>query len=383
MKLNLPDFVKNVLNTLKKNGYEAFVVGGSIRDIIMGKTPFDFDIATNALPNDVINIFDKTIPTGIKHGTVTVMSNNNAVEVTTYRTDNGYLDSRHPESVSFVSSIEEDLSRRDFTVNAIAYNDEKGIFDPFNGLCDIEKKCLKTVGNPKERFEEDALRILRLFRFSSQLDFRIEKNTLSCALEAAPNLMKISAERIREEFLKILCGKNPMILNTLIKSDALNFLGIKNDAAVSEKINIIPFVYSIRLSYFCLVNNIDIVKICNYFKTSKAFMDECSCISDLYKLTVPISKNDIKRILTHTKLEYFKKYSLLYDSLNKSGISPLLSEIIKNNEPYNIKMLLVSGDDLINHGYSGKEIGEKLNYLLNIVIDNPEMNSKDKLLSLL
>ena len=110
MKLNLPDFVKNVLNTLKENGYEAFVVGGSIRDIIMGKTPFDFDIATNALPNDVINIFDKTIPTGIKHGTVTVMSHNNAVEVTTYRTDNGYLDSRHPESVSFVSSIEEDLS---------------------------------------------------------------------------------------------------------------------------------------------------------------------------------------------------------------------------------------------------------------------------------
>jgi len=383
MKLNLPNFVKNVLNTLKLNGYEAYVVGGSIRDMLMDKTPFDFDVATNALPQDVINIFEKTIPTGIKHGTVTVISDNNAVEVTTYRTDNGYFDSRHPETVSFVSNINEDLSRRDFTVNAIAYNEEKGIFDPFNGINDIRNKCLKTVGNPKERFEEDALRILRLFRFSSQLDFIIENETLHYAIETAPKLLKISNERIREEFLKTLCGNKPTQINTLIKSNALSFFGVTKETTVTQQMNFVPPVPSIRLSLFCQVNNIDVIKLCKFLKTSKSFMDECSCIYDLCKTNAPSSKTEIKRILSKTKLVFFKKYSLLQDSLNNTNICSLLNEIEKNNEAYNLEMLSVTGNDLIKLGYKGKEIGKKLNDLLEIVIENPEMNNREKLLSLL
>ena len=166
MLINIPNNVQFIIDTFYKNNYEAFMVGGCVRDCLLGLTPKDYDITTSALPNITESLFEKTIPTGIKHGTITVVLDNENLEVTTYRTEGNYLDNRHPESVEFVSNIKEDLSRRDFTVNALAYNNKEGLIDYFNGIDDIKNKTIKAVGDPNKRFQEDALRMLRAIRFS-------------------------------------------------------------------------------------------------------------------------------------------------------------------------------------------------------------------------
>ena len=191
--LFIPPNVEFVIETLQKNGYEAYVVGGCVRDMLTGKTPHDFDVTTDATPEEVIKLFEKTVPTGIKHGTVTVLIGGTPVETTTYRTEGNYKDHRRPESVSFVKSLREDLSRRDFTVNAMAYNSKDGVKDYFSGREDIEKSILRAVGDPEKRFNEDALRILRLFRFSSVLKFKPDGATLAAALKFADLLKEISA----------------------------------------------------------------------------------------------------------------------------------------------------------------------------------------------
>ena len=195
--LSIPENAARVIDRLTQNGYEAYIVGGCVRDSLLGLTVSDFDITTSAKPEKVIELFEKTVPTGIKHGTVTVMIGNEPIEVTTFRTEGVYNDSRHPEDVEFVSDIREDLSRRDFTVNAIAYNEKTGIVDLFGGMSDLENKILRAVGDPEKRFREDALRILRLFRFASQLGFEIEENTLNSALSLKDGLENISSTAAR------------------------------------------------------------------------------------------------------------------------------------------------------------------------------------------
>ena len=188
-----------IIEELEKNGYEGFVVGGCVRDTIMGRKPNDWDIATNAKPDEVMRIFRKTIPTGIDHGTVTVMINKVAYELTTYRIDGEYVDMRHPEKVEFSKNIVDDLSRRDFTINAMAYNKRIGLVDEFGGMDDIENKLIRCVGNPNKRFNEDALRMIRAVRFSAKLGFKIEEKTFQSILENASNIKKISIERINKE----------------------------------------------------------------------------------------------------------------------------------------------------------------------------------------
>ncbi|MBQ5810507.1 MAG: hypothetical protein IIW23_02885, partial [Clostridia bacterium] len=178
----ISDAAITAIDTLESHGFEAYCVGGAVRDLLMGKVPTDYDITTNALPQDVINIFPKTVATGIKHGTITVLLDKETIEITTYRTDGEYVDNRHPEKVQFVAGIGEDLSRRDFTVNAIAYSPYRGILDLLGGRKDIKNKIIKCVGQPEKRFNEDALRIMRCFRFASTLGFSIEKHTLCAAV---------------------------------------------------------------------------------------------------------------------------------------------------------------------------------------------------------
>lgn len=201
---------KKIIEKLAENGFSAYLVGGCVRDSIMKRDIHDIDIAAGSLPEDVIRIFGEknTIPTGIKHGTVTVMIDKIPYEVTAFRTDGEYTDGRHPDSISFVSTIEEDLSRRDFTVNAMAMSSSGEITDPFGGREDISRKLIRCVGNPEKRFSEDALRILRAMRFASQLGFEIEENTASAMIKLKENLAKVSAERIRTELDKMICGKN-------------------------------------------------------------------------------------------------------------------------------------------------------------------------------
>lgn len=205
----LPKNVKKIIETLTGNGYEAYAVGGCVRDAVLGREPDDWDITTSARPEQVKELFTYTIDTGIQHGTVTVMLDHIGYEVTTYRIDGEYEDCRHPKDVTFTTQLSEDLLRRDFTINAMAYNEQEGIIDLFGGMDDLNNKVIRCVGEPGERFDEDALRILRAYRFSAQLGFSIDKATAEAASERVANLEKVSAERIREELNKLLMSPNP------------------------------------------------------------------------------------------------------------------------------------------------------------------------------
>lgn len=209
MKIDLPEKVEKIIGIIRDAGFEAFAVGGCVRDFLLGRKPNDWDITTDALPKDIKKLFRRTVDTGIVHGTVTVLLGKDSFEVTTYRVDGAYSDGRHPDKVEFTRSLEEDLKRRDFTINAFAYNPEKGLVDLFDGMSDLENHVIRAVGKPEERFDEDALRILRAFRFSAQLDFQVEEKTREAAKQLAGNLSVISAERIREELTKLLVSDHP------------------------------------------------------------------------------------------------------------------------------------------------------------------------------
>ena len=209
MKIELPKKVLFIINNLQLHGYEAFAVGGCVRDSILARRPQDWDITTSAKPEEIKKLFRRTIDTGIEHGTVTVLFGKDSFEVTTYRIDGAYEDSRHPKEVQFTNRLEEDLRRRDFTINAMAYNDQVRLVDVFGGMQDLNHHLIRCVGDPEERFSEDALRILRAVRFSAQLNFPIESATADAIRKLAPNLQNISAERIQAELVKLLVSPHP------------------------------------------------------------------------------------------------------------------------------------------------------------------------------
>ena len=212
MVIRIPDGAEEILSRLYRAGYEAYVVGGCVRDSVMGRTPGDWDITTSARPEEVKRLFRHTVDTGLKHGTVTVVRGDGAYEVTTYRIDGTYTDGRHPDGVTFTASLLEDLKRRDFTINAMAYNPEIGLVDEFDGVADLHLGMIRAVGDPHQRFEEDALRMMRALRFAAQLGFVIDADTRDAIADLAPNLQMVSAERIRAELDKILVSEHPGIL---------------------------------------------------------------------------------------------------------------------------------------------------------------------------
>lgn len=245
MKIQLPRNVEFIINELGKHGFDAYAVGGCVRDSILGREPEDWDITTKATPDVVKNIFRRTIDTGIQHGTVTVMIDREGYEVTTYRVDGEYEDSRHPKAVSFTEDLIEDLKRRDFTINAMAYNHKKGIIDAFNGLEDLNKGVIRCVGSARERFEEDALRILRAVRFSAQLGFEIDENTLEAVKEKACNLKNISAERIRVELNKLLMSPHPEKLITAYETGITKVILPEFDSMMKTEQNSKYHTYSV------------------------------------------------------------------------------------------------------------------------------------------
>ena len=209
IEIRIPPGAARILRVLEDHGYEAFVVGGCVRDSLLGRNPNDWDITTSALPLQVKALFRRTIDTGLKHGTVTILMDGEPFEVTTYRVDGEYLDGRHPSEVTFTASLQEDLQRRDFTINAMAYSEKKGLQDLFGGLPDLEKGLIRAVGDPAKRFGEDALRIMRAVRFAAQLGYEVEEDTVQAMKELAPTLSKISAERIAAELEKLLVSPHP------------------------------------------------------------------------------------------------------------------------------------------------------------------------------
>ena len=378
--LFLPSDTEYIIETLQKNGYEAFAVGGCVRDMLNGDTPHDFDITTSAEPETVMSLFEKTVPTGIKHGTVTVIINGVPNEVTTYRTDGEYRDHRRPDSVIFVKSLREDLARRDFTVNAMAYNQKDGLKDFFGGREDIENRILRAVGEPGRRFYEDALRIMRLFRFSSVLGFDIEENTLKAALEYAPTLKSVSAERIYSELLKILCGKNPAALKPLTDIGGLGFLGVNT----SPDYGILPLLGSADTKLFAFLYSggaevspaLDFLKVPN--KTKKAAQDMLT----LLNMPFPKTKPEIKEMLYLTSPSSTENYFDYRSAYGKdcAAARDMLTEIIKNGEPYRISDLKIGGSDLKKCGISGRAIGETLEKLRRSVLKNPELNTRSELI---
>lgn len=208
-RIFIPDYVRCIIDELESNGFEAFIVGGCVRDALLGKTPYDYDMTTSATPEETVRVFShrKCIGTGLKHGTLTVVSDGHNLEVTTYRTDGAYLDNRHPSGVSFTKSIREDLARRDLTVNAMAYSDRAGLIDPFNGRDDLRRGLIRCVGIPEQRFDEDGLRIMRSLRFAATLNFEIEEHTASAIHNCRELLKNISVERLFSEFSKLVCGE--------------------------------------------------------------------------------------------------------------------------------------------------------------------------------
>lgn len=425
MEIFIPKDVSFLIDMIYENGYEAFMVGGCVRDSVLNLIPNDYDITTNAKPKEIINIFKdyKIIDTGIKHGTVSIILNNNIYEITTYRIEGEYENNRRPKTVEFTSSIEEDLRRRDFTINAMAYNKQFGIIDKFNGLEDLQNRIIKTVGNPDERFKEDGLRMIRAIRFSSKLGFNIDENTLNGIYKNSYIIKNISTERINDEFTKILLSDNPQNIILLYKTNIFKYLGIHCnlnrdyykelekyinilsycDNNLLDKLIILDYLISNEIlkcidkcekyKYYC--ENIKKVNIINNLRYSNKVINYCNDIMEyMIKDIDKIDKIVIKRYLNnigYEKLNKVFKLKLIYNVFfnNKDNVEffkrciKQLDEIENSKECYEIKSLEIDGKILKDLGYKGKEIGEKLSFLLDQVIKDPLLNKKDILINLL
>lgn len=426
-KMPISKDIKQIFDTLSKNGYEAYLVGGCVRDFLLGKEPHDYDITTNATPEQVKSLFAKTIDTGIKHGTVTVCLGDGQYEITTFRKDGDYSDGRHPDTVEFTSSIEEDLSRRDFTINALAYNPEKGFIDPFNGRYDLERKVIKCVGNPEDRFNEDALRLLRAIRFSAQLFFNIDYNAWVPIRLGAPLTKALSRERIQEEFNKTLLAKYGCRFSDFVKYDYISpyidkeyrlpqdkWLKFKDlmyanlfmeyEARLpKDPIERIQFLYSYMLANPYnekgLTNDIETVKkYFEYYKYSNEIkdtvIDVCKLYQELHNLNEEAAKSSscAKQILCNYServIDIFIQLCLLRGAdgkeLDENSVNVWSSivRIKRCKEPYTLKDLAINGNDLMNFGYKGEQIGKVLGELQKEVWKNKDLNTKEKLIEFL
>lgn len=401
----MPDNVKNIIETLESNGYEAFAVGGCVRDALMGRKPNDWDITTSATPMQVKSLFRRTIDTGIKHGTVTIMIGKEGYEVTTYRIDGDYMDGRHPDQVIFTSNLIEDLKRRDFTINAMAYNDRAGIVDAFDGVTDLDNKVIRCVREAKERFTEDALRILRALRFSAQLDFSIDKDTAIAVKELGKNLTLISKERIQTELDKLitsscpdrislvqLYGLNPFIFEG---ATAINEDNSKIYENISTLMNYLPRNHYLRwaaLMHFEKEPSTVLKKL----KFDNVTINTCSKLVAAAHTPLPTDKPSLRRMVVKYGTDIFDNYLFTYiKGLSKASLYEygdandienfynLYKDIIENRDCISMKDLAVGGATLIKEGYEpGKKLGAILDYLFNQVLDDPSLNNLETLLSL-
>lgn len=441
--IQLPVEVEYIIDKLYSNGYDCYAVGGCVRDSLMGKTPQDWDLTTSAPPHITKEIFSdmQTVDIGIKHGTVGIIINNKVYETTTFRCEEGYKDMRHPDKVEFVSDLKEDLKRRDFTINAMAYNRKEGLVDFFSGQRDLHYKTIRCVGDSKARFSEDALRILRCLRFSSSLGFSIDPETIAGMKESVLGLKKISAERISSEFFKIICGKDAKyilrrykdifkvilpeikpLLDTKVKyrdysgnikertlwQYCASALGYVKDYQEKE------YEYALRsaILFHCLgstVAEINKLSDCGFETLSAAVAQEiferlhCSntltetaiCLIKNRSIPIPSDKPAVKRLLNRFGYDktflLFDFWKCIYRGINVPEIreryfaalqaSELLYEVISNGECYSIKDLKINGKDLLSIGVTdGKTIGEILNKVLNMVIEEELPNRKEILI---
>lgn len=435
MKIQLPEKVNTIIQTLQEHGYEAYAVGGCVRDSLLGREPGDWDITTSASPEETKKLFARTVDTGIEHGTVTVLLGKEGFEVTTYRIDGKYEDSRHPTEVIFTRNLREDLLRRDFTINAMAYNDTEGIVDIFGGVDDLKRKIIRCVGNARERFGEDALRIMRGVRFAAQLGFSLEKETKEAMTELAPTLEKISAERIQTELVKLLVSDSPELIREAYHLGITAVILPEFDEMMRTGQETKYHRYDVGEHTVQAVCNVPPDKVLRltmllhdvakpemktvdadgtaHFKghdirgeqKAKEILRRLKFDNDtIHKVTklvrwhdyrMPAEKKNVRKAMSKISAELFPMYLLvkradiLAHSMyrreeeleNLSGLQKCYEEIVADHECVSLKQLAVTGTDLIGIGMKpGKQIGEVLNELLRIVLEYPEFNNKEHLL---
>lgn len=438
MKLAIPSSAEKILRILEENGYEAYVVGGCVRDSILGRRPDDWDITTSASPEQVKGLFRKTVDTGLQHGTVTVLMDKEGFEVTTYRVDGDYEDGRHPKEVMFTSSLEEDLKRRDFTINAMAYHPDRGLVDLFHGLEDMENQVIRCVGNPMERFQEDALRILRAVRFSAQLGFTIEENTREGIRSLAPNLKNVSAERIQVELVKLLVSPHPDYLRTAYETGITKEFLPEFDTCMKTEQNTSHHCYNVgEHTLHSLLNiradkvlrltmllhdmgkpvvkktdeagrdhfkmhgskseqmaktilrrlkfdNDTLNKVCRLVKWHDARpLPEMAAVrravnkigEDIFPLYLEVQMADMMAQSTYRRQEKEERIR---------GVKKCYEEIMEKKQCVSLKTLVVTGRDLIAAGCRpGPELGDILDGMLEHVLEYPEENTKERLMELL
>lgn len=387
----IPKEVQSIINDIEGYGHEAYIVGGCVRDMLLGKEPKDWDITTNATPDRIKAFFKRTVDTGIKHGTVTVIMGKNTYEVTTYRLDGKYSDGRHPDKVEFSSLLEEDLKRRDFTINAMAFSHKRGLVDLFNGVSDLKNSRIACVGSPKERFDEDALRMLRAVRFAARLGFCIDEKTAKAIEELAPNLLKVSKERVWTELLGTLCSDNPEKIELLFDygiakyvSESFAYVSIGEDIV---KLKLLPMKKSLRLAF--LLHKTERDKALSVLKELKSDNDTFTRVRILLDFSAQdISKDryEIKKLLRRMGSDNFDDLLRLKAVINPDevkslkGISDVKEDIILKAEAFEIAHLDITGNDLISAGIEkGPKIGESLEYLLDKLMRGEVQNTKKEL----
>lgn len=435
MDFRLPDSVINILSRLEEGGFSAFVAGGAVRDMLMEKTPHDYDIATSARPLDTKSLFGHTIDTGIKHGTVTVVENKTGYEVTTFRRDGEYADGRHPESVQFVNDVREDCARRDFTINAMMYSPKTGIQDYFGGQTDIQNKLIRCVGEPEKRFKEDALRMLRAVRFSATLSFKIEDDTWRAIKKCAVLIKKVSSERILEEINKILLSENPDYIRKLHECGLLRYIMPELERCFGEPQRNKYHIYDVGehimhtvkstppdmvLRWAALMHDIGkpccsstdqngiihfyghhrescriAVDLLHRLRMDNDTIRDISVLVENHDVRVEPSQPAVKRMMSRTGEILFEKLMILQTADNmaknpehfpekKKRIDSayhIYKEILAERQPYLVSHLAVNGKDLIRMGYRpGREIGDTLKVLIDEVIIDSELNNREYLL---
>lgn len=434
MKIDLPNNVVSIINNLQMHGYEAYAVGGCVRDSILCREPEDWDITTSAKPEEIKALFSRTVDTGIEHGTVTVMIGKDGYEVTTYRIDGQYDDSRHPKEVTFTKNLEEDLKRRDFTINAMAYNDEVRLVDVFGGMKDLNHHLIRCVGDPTERFSEDALRILRAVRFSAQLACKIEPMTARAIEHLAPNLINISAERIQAELVKLLISDHPEMLQDAYSLGITKVILPEWDAMVGVTQNTPHHQYDVADHTLQALRNVKKDKVLrltmlfhdmgkpmmkttdekgvDHFKGHAIVSEEIArtvmrrlkfdndTVKKVTRLVcyhdyrIEATPQNVRRAMNRIGVELFPYYLAVRMADVKAQSSykrrekieniiamrELYQETILNDDCVTLRQLAITGTELKELGMQpGRQMGEMLSELLEFVIDYPDMNTKEKL----
>lgn len=435
MNIRLPDSVINILNRLNEGGFSAFVAGGAVRDILMGRTPSDYDIATSAGPKTIKSLFSRTIDTGIKHGTVTVVENKTGYEVTTFRRDGEYSDGRHPNSVQFVDEPREDCARRDFTINAMMYSPKDGFLDFFGGQQDIENRLVRCVGISEERFKEDALRMLRAVRFGAVLSFKVDDDAYRAIKKCAVLIKKVSSERILEELNKILLSENPDSIKDLHNCGLLKYIMPEVDRCFGEPQKNKYHIYDVGdhimhtvkytpadlvLRWAALMHDIGkpacasrdtngiihfyghhrescrlAVDLLHRLRMDNDTIRDVSVLVENHDVRIEPSMPAVKRMMSRTGEALFEKLLQLQLADNRAknpvhfpdkkaridSVYQIYKEILAERQPYLVSHLAVNGKDLIRIGYRpGREIGDTLKRLIDEVIINPSLNNRDYLL---